>query len=302
MNQPICLLQKNFIEADCPCQLEFRNPQPPFPMHSHEFHEIAVIYQGEGTHISGGEEFRLMPGDIISIKPGQEHSYTDVNRLVLMNVLVRPSFLADRVGGIFGATGYADLFLHQPHAAEAERIRARHFRMTRMELFETRAILESIGQEMSNMQMLWREELVIHLKHLIVMLLRAYNGIKQNSAADGNNAAALIKYVEMHYTKNITMKDLMEVSNMSESTVIRTFKRITGRTPSEFQMWQRVVSAMNELANTQKDITHIAFDMGFNDSNYFSRCFKKFVNLTPRDYRKQFGKAQSPVALSPCGT
>lgn len=79
---------------------------------------------------------------------------------------------------------------------------------------------------------------------------------------------------------------------MSESTVIRTFKRMTGRTPGEFQMWQRVLSAMSELSNTNRDITHIAYDMGFNDSNYFSRCFKKFVNLSPRDYRKQFGNKQ----------
>lgn len=282
------LLTKNFIGQDCPCHLEFRNPQPPFPMHTHDFHEIVVVYQGEGTHVSADEEFHLMAGDVISIKPGQEHGYKDIKSLILMNVLVRPSFLAGGAEGILGTSGYADLFLPQERMAEAERMRAKHFRMTRMELFEVRAVLETIQQEMSEQQMLWREEVVIHLKHLLVMLLRAYNGSRQGRGQTG--ASRLIDYVEMHYTKNITMQDLMDVSNMSGSTVIRAFKRITGRTPSEFQMWQRVLSAMSELADTQKDITHIAFDMGFNDSNYFSRCFKKFVHISPREYRKQFGK------------
>lgn len=282
------LLTRNFIGNDCPCHLEFRNPQPPFPMHSHEFHELVVIYQGEGTHISGDEEFHLVPGDVISVKPGQEHGYKDINDLILMNVLIRPSFLTGEAGTIRGAHGYTDLFLPQPRLSDAERSRAQHFRMTRMELFEARAILESIQQEMSGQELLWQEEAVFHLKHLLIKLLRAYNGMRK---ADGHTGAVtLIKYVEMNYTKNITMQDLMDVSNMSESTVIRTFKRMTGRTPSEFQMWQRVVSAMGELANTERDITHIAFDIGFNDSNYFSRCFKKFVHLSPRDYRKQFGK------------
>lgn len=288
------LLTKNFIGHDCPCHLEFRNPQPPFPMHTHDFHEIAVIYQGEGTHISGDETLRLAAGDVISIKPGQEHGYRDVNNLILMNVLVRPVFLTSGAEGILGTSGYADLFLPQGRIAEAQRQRARHFRMTRMELFEARAVMESIQQEMARQDMLWREEVSIHLEHLLIRLLRSYNGEKTNRAAPSNNAAQLIKYVEMNYTKSITMQDLMDVSCMSESTVIRTFKRMTGRTPSEFQMWQRVLSAMSELSNTQRDITHIAFDMGFNDSNYFSRCFKKFVHISPRDYRKQFGKKGIP--------
>ncbi len=86
------------------------------------------------------------------------------------------------------------------------------------------------------------------------------------------------------------MQDLMEYSNMSESSVLRTFKRITGYPPFEYQMRQRMFAASRELSDTKLDITQIAYDVGYNDSNYFSRCFKKFMNMTPRDYRSQFGK------------
>ena len=82
----------------------------------------------------------------------------------------------------------------------------------------------------------------------------------------------------------------MECFNMSESTVLRTFKRITGYSASEYQMRRRMLAATDELTSTDKSVTQIAYDMGFNDSNYFSRSFRRFTGITPTAYRKRFSK------------
>jgi AraC-like DNA-binding protein len=53
-------------------------------------------------------------------------------------------------------------------------------------------------------------------------------------------------------------------------------------------MRQRMFASIQKLIYTDYDITQIAYAVGFNDSNYFSRCFKKFINMTPREYRMKY--------------
>ena len=49
----------------------------------------------------------------------------------------------------------------------------------------------------------------------------------------------------------------------------------------------RINRAAELLTTTDRSITDIAFDVGFNDSNYFSRQFRKTLGVTPRAFRKQ---------------
>ena len=52
----------------------------------------------------------------------------------------------------------------------------------------------------------------------------------------------------------------------------------------------RLSAASDALIQTGKSITEVALDLGFNDSNYFTRLFKKHVGLSPREYRYKYLK------------
>ena len=162
------------------------------------------------------------------------------------------------------------------------------FNLNKMQLFEVRAIIENMQEETTNMHLGWASVTSSYLFQLLILLLRIYNDPNYPDTANQNNSVKLIKYVEKNFNKKLTMQDLIENGNMSESTILRTFKRITGYPPFEYQMRQRMYAAIDKLIYTDWDITQIAYDIGFNDSNYFSRCFKKFINMTPRDYRAKY--------------
>jgi AraC-like DNA-binding protein len=281
------LLSQKYWTDDVPCHFEFRNPQPPFPMHTHDFHEIAVIYSGEGIHMTPEGEKPVKTGDVISVRPGQIHGYNNVNKLVLMNILVHPSFFSDDSNNLTSVPGYADLFQPRTVSKKTESS-VLLFNLNRMQLFEIQATIESMQKEIENQNLSWQVVTTSYLIQLVIILLRVYNDPSYPDTADKNNSAFLVKYMEKHYKQTLSMDDLLDVSAMSESSILRTFKRITGYPPFVFQMRLRIFAAINELTSTDRSITQIAYDTGFNDSNYFSRMFKKFTGISPKEYKEKF--------------
>jgi AraC-like DNA-binding protein len=281
------LLTQKIWTGESPCHFEFRNPQPPFPLHTHDFYEIAVIYSGSGDHITKHGISKLAAGDVISIKPGQIHGYNNVDNLILMNILIKSSFLTEDFPKLSAVPGYADVFQY-PAKTKHEDMPLCLFKLNKLQLSEACAIIKTMQDEVEHQYLSWPVATAAYLAELIILLLRIYTNPSYPDAENKNNISSLIKYVEKNYRRNLTMKDLTGFFNISESTILRAFKHSTGYSPLEFQMRQRIFAAINELVSTNRDITQIAYDMGFNDSNYFSRCFKKFTNLTPTEYRRQF--------------
>ena len=281
------LISQKIWSEEVPWHFEFRNPQVPYPLHSHNFHEIVFVYSGTATHMLASTERQIQTGDIICIKPGQAHGFKNIDNLVLMNLLIRPTFFADFESALSILPGYENLFHHQ-RGINTTNMPIATFSLNKMQLFEVRAIIENMQNELDTMNLGWGAVSTTFLFQLIVLLLRIYNDPSYPDTANQNNSAKLIKYVEKNFNKRLTMQDLIENGNMSESTILRMFKRITGYPPFEYQMRQRMHAAIQKLIYTDWDITQIAYDIGFNDSNYFSRCFKKFINMTPRDYRAKY--------------
>jgi quercetin dioxygenase-like cupin family protein len=61
-------------------------PQPKVDLHEHDFHELVVIFGGEGTHYTRNQQYRIRQGDIFLIPPGIEHGYNNTKDLQLINI------------------------------------------------------------------------------------------------------------------------------------------------------------------------------------------------------------------------
>lgn len=79
------------------------------------------------------------------------------------------------------------------------------------------------------------------------------------------------------------ISELVEVAGISESSLLRGFKRITGCGPIAYHAKKRIERAAWLLVNTGMSVTSIAMDMGFDDPNYFSRVFRKVLGMAPRE-------------------
>lgn len=96
------------------------------------------------------------------------------------------------------------------------------------------------------------------------------------------------KYLDLHYTEPITLSDLSKTFHISHHHPSHTFKSETGISPMKYIIHRRIGESQNLLMNTDMLISDICASVGFIDNSYFSTIFKKYVGLTPSEYRNHF--------------
>jgi len=97
-----------FTKSEEPIRFIRRDPQIPYPLHTHDFSELVIILGGQGTHITKHSRFELFAGDIFVINGETAHGYENPKNLHLVNIMYRPELLTD-----FLKTPYRDMFLFQ---------------------------------------------------------------------------------------------------------------------------------------------------------------------------------------------
>lgn len=94
-------------------------------------------------------------------------------------------------------------------------------------------------------------------------------------------------YIQEHFKENIKLSDILKITNYSKSHFIRLFKDSTGSNVTDYINKYRIEKACLQLIYTDKNITEIASENGFNNIQYFSRTFKEYMQCTPKQYQKK---------------
>jgi len=83
------------------------------------------------------------------------------------------------------------------------------------------------------------------------------------------------------------LEELADMLNMSYSNIYRKFQSLTNKTLVDFMRSFRLKKAESLLINHNFSISEIAYQIGFNDPKYFSKCFKKEYGMTPKQYKQE---------------
>ena len=97
---------------------------------------------------------------------------------------------------------------------------------------------------------------------------------------------AVLKYINSHYTENISSKDVSQKFGYDETYFCRRFKKSTGITTMSYIRMLRLELAQKLLKETNESICNISWKCGFADTHYFSNCFKKHFGTSPTEFRK----------------
>ncbi len=94
------------------------------------------------------------------------------------------------------------------------------------------------------------------------------------------------QYINYNFEKNISLKEMADRVHLSPNYLLKIFKKETGIAPKEYILRMRIEHAKFLLSTTNMTIKKIALECGFSDASYFSFYFKKYLNITPIEYRK----------------
>ena len=94
-----------------------------------------------------------------------------------------------------------------------------------------------------------------------------------------------IEYIKAHYTMPITLNELAEHTYVSTYYLSPMFKKELGKNFVEYLNEIRIEKAKQLLKDTQYKTYEIAEIVGIQDPHYFSKIFKKYVNMTPTEFK-----------------
>jgi AraC-like DNA-binding protein len=119
-----------------------------------------------------------------------------------------------------------------------------------------------------------------------VELLHANSFENQYTKKDQQRMKRLYQFIDENYERKIDIREVANLSSLSEPAFCRYFKKMTRLTFTEFLNHYRINKAKKFLL-LDKNITETCYACGFESISYFNRTFKKITNENPLAFKKQ---------------
>lgn len=259
--------------------------------HSHDFCELVIVTHGSAMHMLEGNPFPVTAGDVFLLQGRQRHYFFDRESLDLLNIMYDPEKIGLPENELRRMPGYCAMFMLEPAYRRQHRFESR-LHLGRVPLEHAVRIAEEMEQECDS-DLPGREvALRAKLLELLVRLSRAYTNSETTEAHALLRVGSVIGALENDFSKHWKLDELLSIAHMSSSNLMRVFRKATGQTPIEYLVRLRIQRAMEMLRSTGLTITEIALEIGFNDSNYFTRQFRKATHEAPSTYRSKHRPAR----------
>ena len=109
--------------------------------------------------------------------------------------------------------------------------------------------------------------------------------------SEANRLNKVFQHVSDNFQRKITLSEIASVANLSAKAFCRYFKSKTRKTFYDFLLEVRVAHACNLLLEKDMSINEVCYDCGFNNLSNFNRYFKKIMDKTPTNYKREFMNA-----------
>ena len=249
-------------------------------LHSHAFYELLYCRGGDGVeYLVGSDRYSLRRGDIILVPPGVSHRPILPPRMqepYSRDVLWISTGFMDSLAPFFSRQGILATGHNTPIRTAGTRWETigKHFRQGVRE-----AEAEAPGWELAVMG---------NTLTILSLLMRAYMdrsaGILKTQKRELLDD--ITAYIEQHYTRQLSIRDLAKQFYVSESTVSHLFRQKMGVSLHRYVTQRRLIGAKNRILEGVP-LETVAEQVGFADYSSFYRAFKGEYGISPRQFRSQ---------------
>lgn len=252
--------------------------------HWHEAFQYCLVTEGAVDFLLPGTSYHVRAGNGIFINTQQVH-FSKGKPGILSSYLcldVPPAFI------------YPD---------ERSRIFQRYIRPVIQHPYPQVLLLSRKQKEeqqllsvIQNIQTLLKEqeedmELDIHAGIIWIWKL-TYHLIRKNGGAaplemnDNDRLKVILQYMNDHYADKITLDEIAGQLHVSRSECCRFFKKATGQSMFSYLNNLRLNKSIDLLKDPSLSLSDIATAVGFCNQSYYTDCFRKIKNITPKKYRE----------------
>jgi AraC family L-rhamnose operon transcriptional activator RhaR/AraC family L-rhamnose operon regulatory protein RhaS len=264
----------------------FTYHEEPEPLHDHDFTELVVVLGGSGMHLTTSEAYPIQAGDVFVIHKNKGHAYRDTRNLEIINVLFDLNQLELPVKDLVSLEGYQALFVLEPRLRSAGGAH-HHCRLSPDDLGVARELLNNLIHELEQKPAGYQSMATGLFLLAVGFLSRCYSRIRDPEPRALLRLGQTLSYIGSHYAEPVTLGQLAKSAGMSLSTLRRVFRRSFQTSPIDYLIGVRVQKSLEILAAGELNVTETAFRVGFNDSTYFARQFRKHMGQSPREFRRQ---------------
>ena len=140
-------------------------------------------------------------------------------------------------------------------------------------------------QELQLMRVNYEDLMNMNLRHIFLIINRYLKEGSNIGTEMLDEVERATHYFHENYNKTIVIEDYAKEHGLTANWFTQSFKKVTKFTPMQYILSLRITNAMNMIDNTDYNMTQIAYAVGYDNSMYFSRVFKKHTGMTPTEYK-----------------
>lgn len=256
----------------------FKVPFFEFKWHYHPEYELTYIIKGNGYRLVGNSYEYYSDGDLILLGSNLPHTWYGKSEDNIQFEAIVIQFSID----------FINLFLNLNESFLIKKMIENSVRGLSFNNENNKDVISKIIDlvDMNGMERILKllsilEEL--SLKSTTFVASNSFHNIISKDSEMRINKVCL--FIQNNFSEKITLKQIAGLIYLSESNFCKFFKKMTGKTFSDYLNSIRITRSCQLLLQTEKSIGVIAFDCGFETMSYFNRVFLKKKGMTPKEFR-----------------
>ncbi len=250
-----------------------------FYWHYHPEYELTLIVKGKGRRLVGDSHENFENGDLVLIGPGLPHTWVSDSNIKGISEAIVIQFsieFIDRFAGLEEFSFISKLLLQAKQGISFKGKKSTPA-MEMIKQLPAKSGIEKISFLLQILQELSTLKPVSLASTYYQPIKGKENEIRINKVC---------QYVQKHAAEPLTIRKAAALIHLSPGAFCKFFKRVTGKTFSDYTNEIRIGLACQLLIETDKAIGAIAFESGFESLTYFNRVFLKKKKLRPNEFRK----------------
>ena len=246
--------------------------------HRHSFYHLLLFTAGKGIHTIDFESFKIVNYQIYFMTPGQVHSWHFENDTDGYIIHFEPEFFTS----FLQKHDYIDQFtFFSGSTKDGILVIPKNNRNEVHDLFER--LLTEINTQTDSLDIIR-----VLLLELFILIEKICARSTKHDAQSTN--AVMInnfkKLVDKHFRTYKLPKDYARLLYITPNHLNAISRDVLGKSAGDVIRDRIVLEAKRLLTNANMDVSEIAYDLNFQDNSYFTRFFKKYVSITPDQFRK----------------